>query len=74
LASILLSCYNLVYFRSNVKKNSDFVFNFLENQADTPGNAQKQNTNKLIEMAAEQLASLLLKHSMLKKNSKYRQK
>ena len=44
--------------------------NFL--QADTPGNAQKENNNKLIEMAVEQFASLLLKHAMLKKSSKGR--
>ncbi len=41
-------------------------------QAETPGNAQKENNNKLIEMAAEQFAILLSEHSMLKKNSKGR--
>ena len=43
-------------------------------QADTSSNAKKENNNQLIEMAAEQFASLLLKHLMLKKNSKDRQK
>lgn len=42
-------------------------------QVNSPSNAQKENNNKLIEMAVEQFASLLLKHSMLKKNSKGRQ-
>lgn len=42
-------------------------------QAETPGNAQKENNNKLIEMAAEQFASLLSKHSILKKSSKGKQ-
>ena len=39
-------------------------------QANTSDDAQKENNNQLIEMAVEQFASLLLKHSMLKKNSK----
>jgi len=44
--------------------------NFNSLQTDTPVNAQKENNNQLIGMAAEQLAILLWKHSMLKKNSK----
>lgn len=42
-------------------------------QENTSSNAKRENNNQLIEMAAEQFVSLLLKHSMLKKNSKGRQ-
>lgn len=42
-------------------------------QAESSGNVQKKNNKKLIKMAVEQFASLLLKHSMLKKKSKGRQ-
>lgn len=47
--------------------NSD---NWNSLQADTPGNAKRKNNNQLIEMAVEQFASLLLKHSTLKKSLK----
>jgi len=44
--------------------------NFNSLQTDTPVNTKRKDNNQLIEMAAEQLAILLWKHSMLKKNSK----
>ena len=42
-------------------------------QVDTAGNAQRKDDSQLIEMAAEQFASLLWMHSMLNKNSRGRQ-